>query len=278
MVMTSAEPLLPPAPVPPMQRLALNDARESENRIHSDEVAARYGFRGALVSGVNVFGHLSQPLVRVYGEDWLSAGLMDVLFLKPAYEDNLLRIETENMGQESTQRSHLTCAYNETGQLLAKLDSWLPAELPPVSALASLPGGPERPREELCFEQIPLEQPAPIFHWSPTEADNQQHIAVQGDQSPIYHGSNALLHPCLLLDACNKALMRMFILPAWIHTGSRLVLREPLRVGQDITINCIPIDKWERKGHRFIKLYIAMKVENRVVLEVQHTAIIDIAI
>jgi acyl dehydratase len=46
---------------------ALNDATDSENRMHSDDVAARYGFKGALVSGVNVFGYMTQPLVAQLG-------------------------------------------------------------------------------------------------------------------------------------------------------------------------------------------------------------------
>ena len=33
------------------QILALNNAQTSENRIHSDDIAAKYGFEGALVSG-----------------------------------------------------------------------------------------------------------------------------------------------------------------------------------------------------------------------------------
>ncbi len=46
---------------------AINDGTESENRMHSDDVAARYGFKGALVSGVNVFGYMTQPLVAQFG-------------------------------------------------------------------------------------------------------------------------------------------------------------------------------------------------------------------
>ena len=82
----------PPAP---LQILALNDAEDSENRIHSDEVARRYGFSSALVSGVNLFGYLTQPLVRQYGEQFLHRGMMDVVFLKPAYQNDLLTLEAK---------------------------------------------------------------------------------------------------------------------------------------------------------------------------------------
>ena len=71
--------------------------------------------------------------------------------------------------------------------------------------------------------------------------------------------------------------MRMFFLPAWLHTGSRVILRKALRVGQSIEIHVTPIKKWERKGHQFIKLYIAMWNEDEVSVEVEHTAIFRIA-
>ena len=71
--------------------------------------------------------------------------------------------------------------------------------------------------------------------------------------------------------------MRQFILPAWIHTGSRLVTRKPLQVGQEIEVRAIPTEKWRRKGHEFIKRYVAMMTQGEVAIEVEHTAIFNIA-
>lgn len=266
------------ASVANMQILALNNAEQSENRIHSDEIAQRYGFGGALVSGVNVFGYLTQPLVRSYGEEFLNSGMMDVLFLKPAYQDDLLSISSENLGQESSQRSHLTSIFNESGMLLAKLESWLPNQLPAVNELAVVSSG-EAPSErpEISWDEIKLNDPAPHFIWQPTQQENDEHVETQRDQSELYQGGNAYLHPYFILDACNKALMRMFYLPAWIHTGSKITLRKALKVGQKIEVKTVPIEKWERKGHQFIKLYIAMWTEDAVAMEVEHSAIFKLA-
>lgn len=262
-----------------LQIRALNDAESSENRMHSDDIAASYGFTGALVSGVNVFGYLTQPLVKSYGAAWLTQGMMDVVFLKPAYQDDLLSIRTIN--QETTdnqQRHHLTSAFNEENVLLAKLESWLPPQLPAVNKLASLASGAQLDkREEIRWELIHLQQAAASHLWQATSADNKIRIDAQRDESDIYPGENGFIHPYYLLDACNKALKRMFILPAWIHTGSRLILRRAIRVGQAVDVRAIPIQKWERKGHQFIKLYIAMWIGDEVALEVEHTAIFKIA-
>lgn len=266
------------ANIPSQQILALNDAETSENRIHSDDVAARYGFKGALVSGVNVFGYLTQPLVRIYGEQWLEQGMMDVLFLKPAYQDDLLTISTENLDDTSDQRSHLTSIHNEEGLQLARLESWLPGALPEVNELAVTSGGERiEEREEISWDRIQLMQPAPAFLWQPTEEDNQRHVKVQRDQSPLYQGSRQYIHPYFLLEMCNTALKNMFIMPAWVHTGSKLILREGVRVGDEWEVLAIPTEKWERKGHQFIKLYICLRAGDRIALEVEHTAIFRLA-
>lgn len=264
--------------IPTQQILALNDAESSENRIHSDDIAAKFGFTGALVSGVNVFGYLSQPLTRAYGEDWLNQGLLDVLFLKPAYQDDLLTVRTQSSSTDDGTRSHQTTAVNEHGTIIATLESWLPRELPAVNILAKSESpitGDER--KEICWELIELHKPTASYLWEPSIADNLERVEVQRDQCDLYSGDDAYIHPYYLLDSCNKALMRMFILPAWIHTGSRLVIRKGLRVGQSIHIYCTPIDKWERRGHQFIKLYIALWSGNELAAEVEHTAIFKIA-
>src|SRR6056297_3217229 len=54
------------------QVTARNHAEASENRIHNDDIARRYGFEGALVPGMTVYGYLTHPLVARFGERWLS--------------------------------------------------------------------------------------------------------------------------------------------------------------------------------------------------------------
>lgn len=274
--------------VSPHQILALNDAQASENRMHSDDIALKYGFNGALVSGVNVFGYLSQPLVRHHGADWLNRGVLDVKFIKPAYQDNLLTIQTEAVNSEPEQRANLTSAFNEQGVLLATLESWLPKQLPEINPLAYSNNGlqavtaeeiasSEIDRPEIEWDLIHIDKTETPFLWQPTEEENLQHVNAQRDQSSLYLGADGHIHPYFLLNACNKALMRMFVLPAWIHTGSRMVIRNGLHAGQSIEVRTTCIEKWERKGHQFIKLYIAMLLDGVVAVETEHSAIFNIA-
>lgn len=265
-------------PVAAQTIIALNDAESSENRIHSDDIALRYGFSGALVSGVNVFGYMSQPLVKTYGAEWLERGIFDVRFLRPAYHNDLLTISTETHNPAAGARHHSTTAKNARGELLARLESWNPEQLPPTGITCALPAGPAlRERSEITWDLIELQRPGPEYLWQPGIDDNLERVNAQRDPSELYRGPNGYIHPYYLLDACNKALMRLFVLPAWIHTKSRLVVREGLRVGQSILVRATPVQKWERKGHQFLTLEVTMLVDGRIAVETAHTAIFQLA-
>src|SRR5215472_14247354 len=65
---------------------AYNTAKESENKINDDAVAQRFGFRGGLVPGVDVYAYMAHLPVQAWGRVWLERGLADCRFLKPVYE------------------------------------------------------------------------------------------------------------------------------------------------------------------------------------------------
>ena len=46
-----------------------------------------------------------------------------------------------------------------------------------------------------------------------------------------------------------------------------------LRVGADYEVRAIPEEKWNHKGHEFVRLYVAVRCGQHTVAEVLHTAI-----
>jgi hypothetical protein len=68
-----------------VELVARNYATASENRIHSDEVARKYGLRGGLVPGVTVYGYLVT-------EEMLERGPVRVRFVKPVFDGDRLAI------------------------------------------------------------------------------------------------------------------------------------------------------------------------------------------
>jgi hypothetical protein len=57
-------------PLPDYRVKARNTSTNSENKIHDDATARRYGFRGALVPGVTVYAYLTEPVVAAFGPAW----------------------------------------------------------------------------------------------------------------------------------------------------------------------------------------------------------------
>jgi len=266
---------------------AINDATESENRMHSDDVAARYGFKGALVSGVNVFGYMTQPLVAQFGAQWLSNTGFDVRFLLPAYEGDQVSVNSASAikpeHKDLPDRIE-TRAFNQAGTTLATLASW-PLDLsdhPRAYAMrkqaqqeAAIYAHDKRPL--LTWDVIQLEKAAPTWLWTPSAEDNARHVAAQRDTAACYFGPEALIHPYFLLDTCNRALMRLYILPAWIHVGTVGSMLRAIKINEEIAVDCQPTDRWEHKGHQFIRLYVTMFSGNDLVFEADHTAIFKIA-
>ena len=74
---------------------ALNTAPDSENRIHSDELAREYGFEGGLVPGVTISAYLVHPLVELWGKNWLDSGYANCRITSPLYDGEAFDVETD---------------------------------------------------------------------------------------------------------------------------------------------------------------------------------------
>ncbi|MEQ1787085.1 MAG: hypothetical protein ABL966_08545, partial [Acidimicrobiales bacterium] len=72
--------------------VAFNTATASANKIHDDAVAQRFGFRGGLVPGVDVYAYLCQPPVEAWGLSWLERGTMRARFHQPVYDGHRVEI------------------------------------------------------------------------------------------------------------------------------------------------------------------------------------------
>ncbi len=266
--------MIPLANAAPYQVRTHNASTQSENRMHSDDVARQFGFKGGLVPGVTVFAHMTQPLVARYGAAWLARGTAEVSFGKPAYEGELLSIHTTD-GNDGTHA--LTCL-NDQGVELARMSASLPATLLQADARGDIaPAPPLLERPTVTWDLMEINQPFPAMAWTPTRDDNIEWCDDVRDELPLYReGASPLLHPGLILRQANFALRRRFIIPAWIHAASRITFFEPLRVGPDYEVRTIPEEKWNHKGHEFVRLYVAVRRTDHggpTVAEMLHTAI-----
>ena len=247
---------------------ARNYSEESENRIHSDGAARTYGFDAALVPGVAVFGHMTRPLVESLGADWLGGHSADIRLIKPAYDGDALAIEHSEEAGEHVVRC------TARGVLLSEMRSSV--GIPPLDAMAAVPGGdPVDDHPEIAWDVIHVGEPFPAFRWTPDMEEHVVYATQVDDDLPIWRGN--LLHPHAILSTANRALSNRFRLPAWLHVGSRILFREPIHIGDEIEVRAVPVEKWRRKGHEFIELYVAYVTDGGVKTEIRHTAIFKIA-
>src|SRR5690348_12990980 len=124
---------------------AFNASKESENKIHDDDVARRFGFRGGLVPGVDVYAYMTHLPVLRWGRAWLERGTAECRFLKPVYDGDTAVVTAieDAAGLDLQIKSH--------GELCVTGRAALPPERvapPPAFAEAPVPPADRLPADE----------------------------------------------------------------------------------------------------------------------------------
>jgi hypothetical protein len=256
---------------------AQRSSGDKENKIHSDDVARSLGFSGGLVGGTTVYSYMTHRLVERFGESWLGGGSSELTLFKPAYDGDALTMRTSAAEQEA--ESDCVLALNGEGTELARLETRLAAP-PPLNAMAEIPPTPRPEGAEkplVSWEGVVPGDPFWPMNWQPSQQENLAWSEAVKDPLPIYReGESPPLHPGLILQAANNVFKERFLLPAWIHTASRIVTRSVMRAGQAIEVRAIPVEKYEKKGHQIVDLYVIMLAEGEPAMEVRHKAIFKV--
>src|SRR5882762_7529273 len=111
----------------PYRVQAYNTAKLSENKMHDDTVARRFGFSGGLVPGVDVMAYMMHLPVSKWGRAFLERGLVEARFVKPVYDGETAEVT----GEEGD--GGLAVRVESRGQLCATGNASLPASTPAVS-------------------------------------------------------------------------------------------------------------------------------------------------
>jgi hypothetical protein len=252
-----------------------NVSIQSENKIHSDAEAKKYGFAGGLVPGTAIYAHMTYPVVFHYGLDWLAHNVGHLILYKPAYEGEHLTVRPEapHMG-EHTATIHI---YNDATTELARLETGIAQALPDPDPLSLIPPAPPAAeRTPISWDAVVPGQALRALQWLPTEEQQAEWCRAVSDPLAVYKASDSPVHPGLILQAANRVLSHHYVLKPWIHTESRILTRDVLRVGKPVEVRAVPIKRWEKKGHQFLRLYVAMMNKEAVAVEVYHTAIFQV--
>ncbi len=258
--------------LPEYRLKARNTSTQSENAIHHDDVAKRYGFGGGLVPGVTVYAYLTHPLVEAWGAAWLERGTASVRFTRPLLdgEETVVAGTADRAGQSAIAT---VTVRNGSGDCSV--------------ATATLPGAPAAAPDPITYQAAPLpaERPPALaanlamgtVMGSPVNRYDEERAAEWlgkvSDGLPLYRGRDAFVHPAFYLDQANKALSLNVRLGPWIHAGSVIQHFSAARLGEMLVTRGRVRSLFEKKGKEFVELDLLISAGDRPVAQVFHTAI-----
>jgi acyl dehydratase len=264
-----------PEALPEYRVTARNTSAESENKIHDDTVARRYGFRGGLVPGVTVYGYLTHPLVAALGTGWLDRGTATVRFARPIFEGEEVRVTGEVTERTPQALSATVRAFTETDGECATLAATVPAGTPTpinVSLYRRAPLPDDRPavsREHfLSLDALGT----PVIRYD--EAEAAAYVERVADSLRVYRGPAARVHPAFYLHQANRALSQNVKLGPWIHVSSAVRHLGAAHVGDTLEVRGRVRSVYEKKERDYVELdLVVLAGERRPIAHVLHTAI-----
>ncbi|HEY0329765.1 MAG TPA: hypothetical protein VGC77_11765 [Rhodopseudomonas sp.] len=231
----------------PYRVIAHTSAKQSDNKLHDDSVARRFGFSGGLVPGVDVLAYMTHLPVARWGRAFLERGLIEARFHKPVYDGENVDLTAEPDGEG------IAIRVESRGELCATGAASLPDSAPPARLghfRAVPPVTIRRPVDSSSYELGKWLGTAPQC-WAGDAAIG--YLAEVRETDPIYQAAG-LLHPGVLQRIMNRVLIENALLGAWMHVGSEMQLLHPARPADQLTARAKITGNYEKKGHRLVEL------------------------
>jgi acyl dehydratase len=251
----------------PYRVRAFNTAAASENKIHDDAVARRFGFSGGLVPGVEVYAYMTHLAIERWGQGWLERGGAGCRFQSPVYDGKIVEISATNVIDAMAIRVEcdgVHCAdgsaTHSEGERTRPQKYGMRAPLPP----AVRPPADER--------SLATGTSLGIHPFQISAEYAAEYLRDVRETSPLY-AREGLAHPGIVLRLCNQALVQNVVLGPWIHVGSAVRNFSAAKIGDTLSLFARVAANYERKGHRFVDLDILVSADERPIAEVTHIAI-----
>lgn len=256
----------------PYQVVAFNAAKLSENKMHDDTVARRFGFTGGLVPGVDVFAYMSHAPLARWGRDFLERGHMTGRFGKPLYEGETATVTAldRDGGLDVTLESQGIVCGNAHATLADAI------ERPVLADFVAPPAPPAHearpPADENSYRVGAWLGIHPFVFSAEQQAAYLDEIS---ERNPLY-AEQGILHPGTLLRACNWVLTHNARMGPWIHVGSALQHLACGPVGSEISVRAKVLRNYENKGHKFVEIDALIVADGTTpIARVLHTAIYE---
>ena len=249
--------------------IAFNTATASENKIHDDEVAGRFGFTGGLVPGVDVFAYLAHVPAAQWGRAWLSEGGMQARFVKPVYDGDQVTVHGEAENDDAlvltaTARG-VTCA---SGHAMRLVEGPVPALLP----AADMPEEATRPKASP--ESLKVGAVLGTLHDVYLHEQGAQHLHDVREDAALFD-DGAIANPAFLLRRVNYILAANVRLGPWIHSESRIRMHDVIRDGEAFETRGVVVENVEKSGHLIVAFDFTISAHHRLAMSGRHWAIYE---
>lgn len=257
----------------PYEIVAFNTASASENRIHDDAVARKFGFQGGLVPGVDVYAYMTRAGVLAFGREFLERGWMSCRFDRPVYDGETVTVEFA-----PTEGGALAVVVRGGEGEAASGEIRMPEAPPPAPEMATIHTAPlPQPEQRPAASEgsLPEGRILGTILESVARTTHDQYLKDVRETHPIY-AEHGLVHPGFLLRRANSALKDNVRLGPWIHVGSEIQHYAALPVGRVLETRSRVVRRYDHKGHGFVALDVLLgDGEGRTIAAIRHTAIYE---
>ncbi len=248
---------------------AFNTAQHSPNKIHDDDTAAKFGFTGGLVPGVEVFAYMAYWPVNLWGTDFLNGGRMQGRFYKPVYDGEDATITANQVNDRELSLALNTQGAAPAASGLASLGN--PHEVPQIDVA---PRVPIMERLDASPSSLPVGKVLGTMRETFTAEESRWYLDAVRDQQDLFSKSR-LAHPGYLLRRANFVLALDVKLGPWIHVESDVSFYSPLYDGEEYETRAVVTDNRDHKGHLMVDLDVIIMSGDRPIMGGMHRAIYE---
>ncbi|MDH5671434.1 MAG: hypothetical protein OEZ06_04745 [Myxococcales bacterium] len=259
-----------------IRAVAYNQVPESENAIHSDEVAKQHGFRGGLVPGVTVSAYLADPGVRAWGRDFLQRGRAQVVVEKPLYDGDDFEVKVLEAGSDFYEAE----LHGSDAVLCARGRFELPVQTPEAPTRRGDRRAVRREERPAVSREVFDQLRAEGMGWVKArwEDDHAMRLYFRHEAAMpevLRPSGGGLANLGFVLGMTNWVLAANVKLGPWLHLQTESQCYAAIESGQELIVEAAVVDLFERKGHAFVDLDVAAFVqpEDRAVMSARLRAI-----
>ncbi|MPZ98929.1 MAG: hypothetical protein GEU80_06235 [Dehalococcoidia bacterium] len=248
------------------------------NAIHTTGGAAQYGFQGALVGGVTLYGWAVPTILDAFGEEWLDRGWVFVRFRRPTYPNTQMTVRIVR-GDDAPATFSVV---NDQDEVCMHGDIGI-GDAPFLGEFHVSPRRDADPTLEvhdaLTLEGAPIGTELRTLGYRISVEEAREFGLQQEVQSPLFTGDQPLVHPSVIARHMITLLAHSYEYgrPA-IHVSSHIQHIGRVEAGQDLALSGQFIDAYERGGHHYAVIDANLYGEDgRELARIRHTNIFKVA-